>query len=98
MPISTYTKLVQERLKPMVTAIYNLNFKNRTNHPDFKKYESDGVEITIYPHAIDYTRDGKTLAMIWEVIDGKPCNVTFPHENHLDEVTAFLKQYVWGTE
>lgn len=98
MTISVYTQLVQERLKPMVKAIYNLNFKNRTNHPDFKKYESDGVEITIYPNAIDYTRNGKTLAIHWEVIGDTPCNVTFPHETKLDEVTAFLKQYVWGTE
>lgn len=98
MTISVYTKLVQERLKQLVGTIYNLNFKNRSDYPDFKKYSDGAIEITIYPNAIDYTREGETLSICWEIINDTPTNVTFPYEEHLDEVVAFLKQYVWGTE
>lgn len=91
---------VQELLAPKIQAIYNLNFKHRTDAPDFKKYKRGVTEIVIYPNAIDYIKADKVVQIKWEVIDPnyKVSNITLSEYSKVDEISEFLQAYVWGTE
>lgn len=96
MSISTYTQLVQTELKPLVSTAYSLNYKNVSHPPEFVWYQDGDTTITLYPNGLDYTKDGLTKAVKWELIDGTVANVTFPHEANLFELIDFLKVYLFG--
>ncbi|ARV76958.1 hypothetical protein PHABIO_327 [Pseudomonas phage Phabio] len=96
MTISAYTQLVQDTLKPLVSTAYNLNYKN-VSHPPERVWCQDGnTGITIYPNGLDYTKDGLTKAVKWELINDTVANVTFPYEDSLFELINFLKVYLFG--
>lgn len=96
MTISAYAQLVQDTLKPLVSTAYNLNYKNVSHPPEFVWYQDGDTTITIYPNGLDYTKDGLTKAVKWELINGAVANVTFPYEDTLSELIDFLKIYMFG--
>lgn len=100
MSISPEAQTVQDKLTSKLQSLYNLNFKNRSNPPGFKKYESNGTEIVIYPNAIDYIRNGEVTSVKWEMVydTHKVINVTLSQHSKLDEIDTFLRKYLWGTE
>lgn len=98
MTISQQAQLVQEVLHKPLQTLYNLNWKNRTNAPDGKSWAYGGMKIDFWPTAMDFTANGKTMQVKWEIIDNVVSNITFPHPDQLETLRKFLMKYVWGTE
>lgn len=96
MTISAYAQLVKDTLKPLVSTAYNLNYKNVSHPPERVWYQDGDTGITIYPNGLDYTKNGSTKAVKWELINGTVANVTFPYEDTLSELIDFLKIYMFG--
>jgi hypothetical protein len=98
MTVSAYAQQVQETLSKQLQSLYNLNWKNRSGRPDGKTYQDGPVKIDFWPTALDYTVGSKTMQVKWDVVENTVINITFPHEEHLEALSKFLKKYLWGTE
>lgn len=90
MTLLTNAELVKTKLTPLLIEIYNIEFKNKSEPPEFKKYRYGSMGIVIYPNAIEYTKGQVTTCIRWELINSVPSNVTYPYEKHLNEVCSLL--------
>lgn len=96
--LATYPMTVDYKLSRALQTLYNLNWKHVSGRPNGKTYTNGVDTIDFFPTAIDYTVDGKTYQVKWEIADHKVINITFPHPELLDRLDTFLTKYLWGKD
>lgn len=94
--MTTHAQLVQATLTAPLQTLYNLNWKNTSKGSNGKVYARPTGRIEFWSTALDFTLNGKTYQVKWELDGDKVINVTFPYPEALDTVTEFLRRYLWG--
>lgn len=93
---SQYAQAINDTLTKPLQTLYNLNWKNTSKRPDSKVYARPSGRIEFWPTALDFTLNGKTYQVKWELDGDKVINVTFPYPDALKPLSEFLHRYLWG--
>lgn len=92
------------KARRLLQSVYNLNFKGRKNHPDWKKHSNGFAHITYFPNGADLEIFGTVYQIKWEIWrehDEQLINFSIPITKHihlLENLIEVTKNYLASTE
>lgn len=88
----------------LLQSVYNLNFKGRKDHPDWKQHSNGFAHITYFPNGADLEIFGTIYQIKWEIWydhDEKLINLSIPvtkHTHLLENLMEVTRNYLDRTE